>query len=191
MSNSEEYSIILTETPEEAPKKFKLEKPTLFETFGAAVAAIIAVTLIFTFLFRIVSVDGTSMKPVLQNGNRVVISALGCKPERGDIVVFSTTGTHKKANVKRDVPLAGDVVDINFTTGVVTVNGEEEEYTDNLTLQQFDIAFPVTVPEGTVFVLGDNRGNSLDSRSTQIGFVDERMIVGKVLFKLVPPGRVE
>ena len=74
------------------------------------------------------------------------------------------------------------------TTGIVTVNGAEEEYTDVLTLQQFDIAFPITVPEGCVFVLGDNRAESLDSRSTEIGCIDERFIVGKVLFRLFPLG---
>ena len=74
------------------------------------------------------------------------------------------------------------------TTGVVTVNGTEEDYSNELTSQQFDIAFPITVPEGTVFVLGDNRGNSLDSRSTRVGCVDERLIVGKVLFRFFPLG---
>ena len=76
----------------------------------------------------------------------------------------------------------------NGSEVVVTVNGVEEEYTDVLTLQQFDIAFPITVPEGCVFVLGDNRAESLDSRSTEIGCIDERYIVGKVLFRLFPLG---
>lgn len=93
-----------------------------------------------------------------------------------------------KPIVKRIIAVGGDTVDINFTTGVVTVNGTEEDYTDELTSQQFDIAFPITVPEGSVFVLGDNRGNSLDSRSTRVGCVDERYIVGKVLFRFFPFG---
>ena len=67
----------------------------------------------------------------------------------------------------------------------------EEEYAEELTLQQSDIAFPITVPEGYVFVLGDNRSDSLDSRSTEIGCIDERYIVGKVIFSIVPFGKVE
>ena len=67
----------------------------------------------------------------------------------------------------------------------------EEEYAEELTLQQFDIAFPITVPEGCVFVLGDNRSDSLDSRSTEIGCIDERYIIGKVVFGISPFGKVE
>lgn len=128
------------------------------------------------------------MKPTLQDGDKVVVSTMGYKAQKGDVVVLSSTEGLKKPIIKRVVAVAGDTVDINFTTGVVTVNGIEEHYTDELTTQQFDVAFPLTVPEGTVFVLGDNRGVSLDSRSTQVGCVDERLIVGKVLFRFFPLG---
>ena len=128
------------------------------------------------------------MKPTLQNNDKIVVSTVGYKPQRGDIVVVSGTEGLKEPIVKRIIAVGGDTVDINFTTGVVTVNGTEEDYTFELTTQQFDIAFPITVPEGTVFLLGDNRGNSLDSRSTRVGCVDERLIVGKVLFRFFPLG---
>ena len=189
MRKTEEYSIKLNNEPSENKKK--KEKLSVFEVFEAVVAAFIVVTVIFTFFFRVFNVDGPSMRPALDNDEKIIVSTVGYKPQKGDIVVLSSTDGIKDSIVKRIIAVGGDVVDINFTTGVVTVNGVEEEYTEELTTQQFDTAFPIKVPEGTVFVLGDNRGNSLDSRSSQIGCVDERLIVGKVLFKLLPPGKVE
>ncbi len=186
MRKTEEYNIPLTDDVQvKKPKKKKME---FFEVIGAIVAAIVTVTLIFLFVFRVFSVDGPSMSPTLENGDMVVVSDIGYKPEAGDIIVLSGADNYNEPIVKRVVAVAGDVVDINFTTGIVTVNGKEESYSEDLTTQQADIAFPLTVPEGTVFVLGDNRDISLDSRSSRIGCVDERKIVGKVLFRFFPIG---
>ncbi len=189
MRKTEEYNLTL-DNEVDTKKKVKKsnENLNIFEIFEAIIAAFFVITLIFTFVFRVFSVDGPSMKPTLQDGDKVVVSTIGYKAQKGDIVVLSSTEGLKKPIIKRVIAVAGDTVDINFTTGVVTVNGTEEHYTDELTTQQFDVAFPVTVPEGTVFVLGDNRGVSLDSRSTQVGCVDERLIVGKVLFRFFPLG---
>lgn len=189
MRKTEEYNLTL-DNEVDTKKKVKQtnEKLNVFEIFEAIIAAFFAITLVFTFIFRVFSVDGPSMKPTLQDGDKVVVSTMGYKAQKGDVVVLSSTEGFKKPIIKRVVAVAGDTVDINFTTGVVTVNGIEEHYTDELTTQQFDVAFPLTVPEGTVFVLGDNRGVSLDSRSTQVGCVDERLIVGKVLFRFFPLG---
>ncbi len=191
LRKTEEYNIKLTNDTDESGKRKSKEKISVFEVFEAVVAAFIVVTVIFTFFFRIFNVDGPSMRPTLENGEKIVVSTIGYKAEKGDVIVLSSTEGIKEPIVKRLIAVGGDVVDINFTTGVVTVNGIEEEYTDELTNQQFDTAFPIKVPDGKVFVLGDNRGNSLDSRSSQIGCVDERLIVGKVLFKILPPGKVE
>lgn len=188
MRKTEEYNITLNEDNSAKVKKVRDNKMNVFEVFQAIISALVVITILFTFAFRVVNVDGSSMKPTLQNNDKVIVSTVGYEAQRGDVVVISSTDGLKKPIVKRIVAVGGDTVDINFTTGVVTVNGTEEEYTDELTLQQFDIAFPITVPEGTVFVLGDNRGNSLDSRSTIIGCVDERLIVGKVLFRFFPLG---
>lgn len=189
MRKTEEYSILLS-SEADAPKNKKAKKTKLniFEVFEAGVAAIVVVTVLFLFCFRVFSVDGPSMKPTLQPDDRVVVSGVGYKAQQGDIVVLSGAGSDQKPIVKRVIAVAGDVVDINFTTGVVTVNGKEEHFTDELTTQQADVAFPLTVPEGTVFVLGDNRGVSLDSRSSRVGCIDERKIVGKVLFRFYPLG---
>lgn len=189
MRKTEEYNITLSEEKSAPKKRFISDgKLNVFEVFQAIISALVVITILFTFAFRVVNVDGTSMKPTLQNKDKVVVSTVGYEPQRGDIVVISSTDGLKEPIIKRIIAVGGDTVDINFTTGVVTVNGTEEDYSNELTSQQFDIAFPVTVPEGTVFVLGDNRGNSLDSRSTRVGCVDERLIVGKVLFRFFPLG---
>lgn len=189
MRKTEEYNITLSDELSVKPKnQEKNGKLNVFEVFQAIISALVVITILFTFAFRVVNVDGTSMKPTLQNNDKVVVSSVGYEVQRGDIVVISSTDGLKEPIVKRIIAVGGDTVDINFTTGVVTVNGTEEDYSNDLTSQQFDIAFPITVPEGTVFVLGDNRGNSLDSRSTRVGCVDERLIVGKVLFRFFPLG---
>lgn len=189
MRKTEEYNITLSDELSVKPKNQEKDgKLNVFEVFQAIISALVVITILFTFAFRVVNVDGTSMKPTLQNNDKVVVSSVGYEVQRGDIVVISSTDGLKEPIVKRIIAVGGDTVDINFTTGVVTVNGTEEDYSNDLTSQQFDIAFPITVPEGTVFVLGDNRGNSLDSRSTRVGCVDERLIVGKVLFRFFPLG---
>ena len=189
MRKTEVYNITLGD--EASAKKKKKEnrgKLNVFEVFESIIGALVVITIIFTFFFRVFDVDGPSMKPTLQHNDKVIVSTVGYKVQKGDIVVISEAADLDEPIVKRVIAVGGDTVDINFTTGVVTVNGTEEDYTDELTSQQFDIAFPITVPEGTVFVLGDNRPNSLDSRSTRVGCVDERFIVGKVLGRIFPLG---
>jgi signal peptidase I len=183
----EEYKIDLNTEEKKSAKKAK-QKIDIFEVFQPIISALVVVTLVFLFCFRVFNVDGPSMAPTLENGDRVVVSTIGYKPKRGDIVVLSSTDGIRKPIVKRIIAVAGDVVDINFTSGVVTVNGKDETYSEDLTTQQADIAFPITVPEGTVFVLGDNRDVSLDSRSSRVGCVDQRLIVGKILFRFFPIG---
>ncbi len=189
MRKVEEYSMSLSlenDVPEK--KKAPKSKITIFEIFESGVAALIVVTVLFLFCFRVFTVDGNSMKPTLQPNDKVVVSNLAYSPKAGDIVVISDTGNLNEPIIKRIIAVGGDVVDINFTSGIVTVNGKEEHYGDDLTTQAKDVAFPLTVPEGTVFVLGDNRAYSLDSRSTKVGFVDEKDIVGKVAFRFFPIG---
>ena len=192
MSRAEETELDFS-YPEEDNKKKKRNKKektkmNVFDFLEPVVAALLVITVVFTLFFRVVNVTGPSMMPTLNDGDKIIISATGYKPERGDIVVLSGAAGISETIVKRIIAVGGDKVDINFTTGIVTVNGVEEEYPDVLTVQQFDIAFPITVPEGTVFVLGDNREKSLDSRSTEIGCIDERYIVGKVIYRIFPLG---
>ena len=194
MSKAEETTLNFNYDEEDNKKKKSKKdksKMNIFDILEPIVAALLVITVIFTLFFRVVNVSGPSMMPTLNDGDKIIISARGYKPAVGDIVVLSGASGTRETIVKRIIALGGDKVDINFTTGIVTVNGVEEEYAKELTLQQFDIAFPITVPEGCVFVLGDNRSDSLDSRSTEIGCIDERYIIGKVVFGISPFGKVE
>ena len=155
----------------------------------------IAVVFIFTFLFRVVSVSGQSMEPNLQSGDRVVVSSYFYNPQPGDIVVITRTVGLDQPIIKRVIATEGQEVDIDFDKGVVLVDGEvldESAYIENgITTQRSDFEFPMTVPEGYVFVLGDNRPRSADSRSREVGMVDKRYILGKAEMVIFPFSRFQ
>ena len=170
-----------------------------FEWLDVLVAAIVAVVLIFSFVFRIATIEGTSMLDTLKENEKVVISNVGYTPKCGDIVIISRNENNAPLEedfnnqpiIKRVIATEGQKVDIDFEKGVVYVDGEalDEPYTKTPTTTADDVEFPVFVPEGCIFVLGDNRGISLDSRSSRIGdmgMIDERYVLGKVLFRVFP-----
>lgn len=160
----------------------------LFEWYDALVFALAVVVALFLFCARIITVSGTSMVPTLQGGDHVLVQSMFYQPQRGDIVVVDGYSAYGDPLIKRVIGVGGDTVDIDFATGAVTVNGEtlEEPYISAPTTLSFDLAFPLTVPEGHVFLMGDNRPNSKDSRSSEIGCPDERELVGKVLLRVSP-----
>lgn len=162
----------------------------LYDVLGSITAAIIAIFLVFTFLFRPVSVSGKSMVPTLHDKDWLLVSNTDYSPQRGDIIVVVKANKYDEPIIKRIIGVAGDTIDIDFENGVVYRNSIalEEKYTNTPTNLSYDIKFPVTVPDGCVFVMGDNRNNSLDSRSSAIGFVDRRNILGRVLVRLFPIG---
>ncbi|MBQ8063009.1 MAG: signal peptidase I [Clostridia bacterium] len=155
-----------------------------FDFVATVAGAIAAVMLILVFLFRVVTVDGQSMVPNLQDGDRLILTDVTTRFKRGEIVVISRSDDAPL--VKRVIAVSGDTIDLR--DGSVYLNGEllEEPYIDQET---YDVSpgppdFPLTVPRGYVFVMGDNRGNSLDSRSYEVGLVDTHRILGKVLVHL-------
>lgn len=163
-----------------------------YEWMGTLVSALVTVFILLTFVFRIASVNGSSMVPTLYNGDRLIISNLDSEYEYGDIVVVSQPNFLNENLIKRVIAVEGDSVFIDFEKGVVSVNGKElnEPYVKSLTTRQLpdNFEFPVTVPDGYLFVMGDNRNNSLDSRSQSIGFIDERYVFGKAYFRFLPFG---
>lgn len=171
---------------EEAPQgRFHSE---LFDWGEALLISLAAVILLFVFGVRIIGVQGSSMVPTLQQSNQLLVSNLFYTPEKGDIVILTKDSFMDSPIVKRVIATEGDTVDIDFETGEVTVNGEvlQEDYIAEPTTTYYDMTFPQTVPDGCIFVMGDNRNHSTDSRDSQLGMVDTRYIIGKVLMRIYP-----
>ncbi len=162
----------------------------LYDVVDSLKGAVIAAFIMFCLVFRVIGVEGDSMVPTLHDGDWVAVSGLSLNIDRGDIVISTQPWERDVPIVKRVIAVGGDTVDIDFSTGTVYVNGEilNEPYINSPTTFSYDVKFPVTVPEGRVFLMGDNRGESLDSRSSKIGFVDERYILGEVYVRIFPTG---
>ena len=150
-----------------------------------------AIILIFLLGFRAVIVSGPSMENTLVDGDYLLLvgNLLYRNPEQGDIVVAAKDSFRGgEPIVKRVIATEGQTVDIDFIRGTVSVDGTvlEEPYIKNLTHMQEGVEFPLTVAEGCIFVMGDNRGDSKDSRSPEIGLIDTREILGKAIFLFLP-----
>ena len=163
----------------------------LYDWVGTVAAVALTAVIIFTFAVRLVLVDGPSMRETLQHGDCLaVLNAPLCgTPEAGDIVILRKESFRDGAPiVKRIVATEGQTVDIDFDAGVVYVDGAalEEDYIRQPTYLEEGLDFPVTVPEGCVFVLGDNRNDSDDSRDPDLGPVDVREILGQAVLLLFP-----
>ncbi len=176
------------ETDEQLPADVRLRRET-YDWIQCLMVALIICVVLFIFIIRIIDVSGTSMHPTLINGDKMLVSDLFYKPKAGDIVVFKTDSYDPdKALVKRVIATEGQEINIDFENGIVYVDGNpiQEDYINELTTTKLDFIGPQTVPEGCVFVMGDNRNASTDSRKKEIGMVDERMILGRVYCVLFP-----
>ena len=180
-----------TENNEQPLRHIKLMRE-LYDWVEIFVVTISAILLIFTFFIRIAYVDGPSMNNTLQHQETLAVSNFLYTPKRGDIVVFQSPDSGIEGGiVKRVIAVAGQTVDIDFAKWIVTVDGVEldEPYVNYIAgahMLHGDVEFPITVPEGHIFVMGDNRNHSNDSRRTAIGFVDTRFVFGRVLFRITP-----
>jgi len=186
------------EAAEEAkdPKKsplFKLanELFDILELFVLCAAVMLA---LFTFAVRPTIVKGASMEDTLLEGDALLVTDLGYEPQNGDIIVAQNVSLplYPDPIVKRVIAVGGQTVDIDFTTWTLTVDGKvvDEPYRKLVDrLRTSDWVFPMEIPEGYVFVMGDNRNHSADSRTSDIGLIDERCIVGKAVLRIFPFSR--
>ena len=174
----------------------------IYEWIDCAVITVLCLILLFSFAFRQVSIDGSSMNNTLREGERVIVSDVFYKPQYGDIVVISAEVYDNVPIIKRVVATEGQ--GINITDGKVYVGETKEtmkevaskftdcEKTDSLMADgNYGVQeYPLQIPENHVFVLGDNRKVSLDSRTTAVGLIDERQILGKALYRVYPFDRI-
>lgn len=149
------------------------------------------VMIVFVFLFRIVVVSGSSMYSTLWNGDWLLVtgSVFYKEPQVGDIVVASKESFNfGEPIIKRVIATEGQTVDIDFEAGIVYVDGValQEDYTYTPTNVEEGIVFPITIAEGCIFAMGDNRNGSRDSRDPSIGMIDTRELLGKAVFLLFP-----
>ena len=162
-----------------------------YEWVQTLVCSVLAVVLVFTFVVRGFRVDGPSMRETLQDGDiLLILNDHLCGDYQPDDIVILRKASFRdgKPIVKRVIALAGQTVDIDFEAGIVYVDGKalEEDYIREPTWTPEGLEFPVTVPEGHIFILGDNRNNSSDSRHRDLGPIDTRMVMGKAVFLVVP-----
>ena len=146
--------------------------------------------LLFTFVARLIGVSGPSMQNTLYTGDRIlVLNSMFCDFQPGDVVVVNAYNAQLDDTlVKRIIAVGGQTVDIDFVTGTVYVDGEplDEPYIKEPTYTTDGTTFPLTLAEDEVFIMGDNRNHSTDSRSTQLGPVKEGYIQGKAILLLFP-----
>ncbi len=179
----------------EVPVKQKPGKiiTAILEWAEEVILAIVLIAVVFTFVGRVVTVTGTSMVPSFHEEDRVLVVNDVGRVKRGDVVVI--VNVLQEPIIKRVVATEGETVDFDYESGAVLVNGQAIDETqfgleNGVTGEPFGsfelLEFPQTVPEGCVFVLGDNRAVSEDSRYQDVGMIDERNILGKAVFHLFP-----
>lgn len=183
--------------PDEKKDEKKQEQPGrgLYDWAQALVCSVLAAVVMFAFGARVVGVSGGSMRETLQNGDLLLVvnRALCGDFERGDVVIAAKAAFENgEPIVKRVIATEGQTVDIDFGAGVVYVDGQalEEPYIREATHLDLGMEYPFTVPEGCVFLMGDNRNESRDSREPPLGAVDTRCVIGRAVFLLLP-GKTE
>ena len=182
-------------TNQELPELTPQEKSRreIYDWIYCLSVALIICVVIFAFFIRLIDVRGTSMNPTLNNNDKMLVSGLFYEPKVGDVVVFKKDEYDpERALVKRVIATEGQVINMDFDHGIVYVDGVpiEEDYIMEPTTNKIDFIGPQTVPEGCVFVMGDNRNASTDSRKKEIGMVDTRLILGRAYAVVYPLSQV-
>ncbi len=174
----------------EFPEKNSVVAREAFDWVESALTAVCCVILIFTFVGRLVGVEGGSMLPTLEDQDRLVATSLMYEPKNGDIVVVTKPTTRNEPLIKRVIAVGGQTLEINFEENAVYVDGErvyEPYIREPMDPDDNDgEILRVEVPEGHVYIMGDNRNDSWDSRAEEVGVVDNRHILGKILYRVMP-----
>ncbi len=178
--------------PEEKLSSGDSLKLDLYFWLQALVMALVALILVFTLVGRIIGVDGNSMYPTLHHKDMLLLQSIGYEPRQGDVVVLTKAfDTVTDPIVKRVIAVGGQTVEIDYGAGTVAVDGEvlDEPYINEAMIEPYyENLTSLTVPEGSIFVMGDNRNHSSDSRYVALGVVDERYVLGRALLILLPFG---
>ena len=165
-------------------------KLDLYFWLQALVAALVLLILVFTFVGRIIGVSGSSMVPTLHDGDMLLLQSIGYTPRQGDVVVLTKEFDAADGPiVKRVIATGGQHVVIDYAAGTVTVDGvalDEPYINEPMERPMGESITDVVVPEGSIFVMGDNRNHSLDSRDSSVGMVDERRVMGEAVFRIYP-----
>ena len=160
-----------------------------YEIFESIIIALVIILALVLFVFRAVSVDGESMEPNLHDKDRLIITNFLYTPKKGDIVVVDKNNTLNKPIVKRVIATAGDTIKIEYSTGSVYLNGvklDEDFILEDMYTYFNPNSLEITIEEGYVFVMGDNRNNSNDSRNSDIGPINVKNILGKAVLRVAP-----
>ena len=195
VSGTETDEIVRDDTAEAEQEKPNTRKEriafSLYDLASVVGTAVIAIMVVFTFVWRFVGVVGPSMQPTLFENDWLAVSAVPRMPKAGDVVIVTQPNAFDEPIVKRVVATEGQTIDIR--EGHVFIDGEKiiERYIapDVMTEREDLDNYPLTVPEGQVFVMGDNRSHSTDSRSSAIGLIDNDYILGRVSFRMMPFGK--
>ena len=172
----------------------KEEGSEAYQNVRTLVSVLAVLILLFTFVVRLIVVSGPSMENTLHNRDTMLVWSLGYQPRQGDIIVLTKKSYQEDSIVKRVIALEGQTVDIDYNSNSVWVDGEllvEDYIKEWMRVPSYgDVINHITVPEGCIFVMGDNRNESADSRYPAIGIVDERCVIGRAVMVLYPLSRI-